>query len=77
MTFQFKIQLRNVDNLKVYWQVQVPTQYIFYNLHKIIQEVIGWENANQFYLSPEYRGSNPQTTLPNSDAEKNIADAKK
>lgn len=77
MLYQFKIQLSNIEDPEVWRQVQVPAQFSFYRMHRVIQAAFGWENAHLFQFSPEGWSSNPKISLPYPDAEEDIVDAKK
>lgn len=77
MTYQFKIQLWDVDNPEVWRQVQVPAQATFYKLHQVIQAAFGWENSHLFQFSPEGYGSSPEIGIPNPEFGEGVQDAKK
>jgi hypothetical protein len=59
MTFQFKIQLKNLANPSVWRRVLVPAQFSFHRFHLVIQEAFGWENYHLFQFSPKGFGSHP------------------
>ena len=50
-TFQFKIQLQDINNPTVWRKVTVPSYYSFLHFHYIIQMVFGWENYHLFQFS--------------------------
>ena len=57
MTFQFKIQLKNISKPPVWRRVLVPSQFNFQRFHLVIQEAFGWENYHLFQFSPGGFGS--------------------
>ncbi|MFI5136343.1 MAG: plasmid pRiA4b ORF-3 family protein [Sphingobacteriales bacterium] len=69
MTFQFKIQLKNISKPPVWRQVSVPAQFSFYRFHLVIQEAFGWENCHLFQFSPKGFGSYPVIKEPFDDGE--------
>ena len=64
MTFQFKIQLKDISKPPVWRQVLVPAQFSFYKFHLVIQEAFGWENCHLFQFSPKGFGSYPVIKEP-------------
>ena len=52
MTFQFKIQIKNITKPPVWRKVTVPAQYSFWDFHMVIQASFGWENSHLFSFSP-------------------------
>jgi hypothetical protein len=78
MTFQFKIQLIEVDDPPVWRRVVVPGKFTFYRFHHVIQEAFGWENSHLFQFTPEGWGSNPTIGLMiDYDNDDNTQDCKK
>jgi hypothetical protein len=77
MTFQFKIQLRDIDNPKVWRQVLVPAHFTFYTFHLVIQQAFGWENYHMFQFSPKGYASSPEIGIPNPGMDVEVQDAKK
>ncbi len=69
MTFQFKIQLKNITKPPVWRRVLVPAQFSFQKLHLVIQEAFGWENYHLFQFSPNGFGSEPVIRDPYEDGE--------
>jgi len=69
MTFQFKIQLKNIADPPVWRRVLVPAQFSFYRFHLVIQEAFGWENCHLFQFSPKGFGSQPVIREPFDDGE--------
>ena len=67
MTFQFKIQLKNISHPPVWRRVLVPAQFSFYRFHLVIQEAFGWENCHMFQFSPSGFGSHPAIREPFED----------
>jgi len=67
MTFQFKIQLKNISKPPVWRRVLVPSQFSFQRFHLVIQEAFGWENYHFFQFSPGGFGSGPFIKEPFED----------
>ena len=67
MTFQFKIQLKNMSKPPVWRRVLVPSQFSFLRFHLVIQEAFGWENYHLFQFSPKGFGSHPVIKNPFED----------
>lgn len=61
-TFQLKIQLANISNPTVWRRIKVPSDFTFYELHKVIQLVFGWTNSHLYMFSPGGFGSTPVIT---------------
>jgi len=59
MTYQFKIQLKNVSNPTVWRRLQVPSDYSFEQFHNAIQYAFGWEFSHLFFFSPTGYNSHP------------------
>ncbi len=59
VTFQFKIQLKQITKPPVWRRVTVPSYFSFSDFHDLIQVSFGWENAHLFQFSPKGYGSNP------------------
>jgi hypothetical protein len=69
MTFQFKIQLKNISNPPVWRRVTVPAQFSFRKFHLVIQAAFGWENYHLFQFSSGGFGSQPVIREPFDDGE--------
>lgn len=69
MTFQFKIQIKNITKPPVWRRVVVPADITFYDFHIVIQVAFGWENAHLFLFSPQGWQSFPMIQL---EAEDNV-----
>lgn len=67
MTFQFKIQLKNISDPPVWRRLVVPGQFTFLRLHMTIQAAFGWENYHLFQFSPKGYASFPIIALPLED----------
>jgi len=67
MTFQFRIQLKNVAKPPVWRQIQVPEKLTFHDLHHLIQLIFGWEDCHLYQFSPKGYGSNPVISIPSED----------
>jgi len=59
MTFQFKIQIKNIKKPPVWRRVVVPADISFKMFHYIIQEAFGWLGIHLYAFSPEGYGSEP------------------
>lgn len=57
--FQFKIQLKDVNNPPVWRQLQVSSNCTFDKFHTIIQYAFGWEFSHLYCFSPTGFGSSP------------------
>ena len=77
MTYQLKIQLRDIYNPEVWRHIQVPAQFTMYRLHKVIQVAFGWKNSHLFQFSPEGWASYPQISSPYPDIQDDVTDASK
>ncbi len=67
MTFQFRIQLKNVSKPPVWRQVQVPGTFTFDQFHGVIQRCFGWENFHLYQFSPQGFGSYPVISIPSKE----------
>lgn len=67
MTYQFKIQIKNVTKPPVWRQLQVPETITFHKFHDLIQLVFGWEGYHLYQFSPSGYGSNPVIADPSED----------
>jgi hypothetical protein len=77
MSFQFKIQLKNIDDPLVWRRVVVPEQFAFLRFHKVIQAAFGWEDDHMFQFSPKGYASEPVIGMEDDHADYDIFDAKK
>lgn len=59
MTFQFKIQLKNIKKPPVWRRVVVPANTSFSRFHSIIQVAMGWDNSHMYSFSPSGYRSTP------------------
>ena len=59
VTYQFKIQIKNITNPPVWRRLTIPSYYRFSDFHDVIQIAFGWENAHLFQFSPKGYGSFP------------------
>jgi len=57
-TFQFKIQLKNVEP-PVWRRLVVPSNITFRSFHHVIQAAFGWGNYHLYQFSPKGWGSMP------------------
>lgn len=69
MTFQFKIQLKNVEEPAVWRTVMVPSHFSFLKFHEVIQAAFGWEGEHLFQFSPaEFsKDSDFEISIPDGD----------
>lgn len=67
MTFQFKIQLKNLSNPTVWRRVLVSESSTLDDLHQIIQGVFPWFNCQWYQFSPSGNGSYPIISTPNDE----------
>ncbi len=51
MTYQFKIQIADIDNPPIWRRLTVPASFTFYQLHMVIQVAFGWENYHLYQFS--------------------------
>ena len=58
MSFQFKIQIKDIIKPPVWRRLLVPEEFTFYQLHLILQAAFGWENAHAYEFSPNDRLGN-------------------
>ena len=65
LTFQFKIQIKNISKPPVWRRVTVPSYFTFEQLHYIIRVVFGWSGAHLYSFSPRGYGSSPEITSRN------------
>ena len=59
MTFQFKIQLKDISKPPVWRKVVVPSETTFSVFHNIIQAAMGWEDCHMYSFSPSGYRSTP------------------
>lgn len=59
MTFQFKIQIKNIKKPPVWRKVVVPSETTFSMFHNIIQVAMGWYDSHLYSFSPSGYNSNP------------------
>jgi Plasmid pRiA4b ORF-3-like protein len=67
MSFQFKIQLKNVTGPPVWRRLLVPENFTFHKMHTLIQTSFGWQNCHLFQFSPKGYGSQPLIGIPFED----------
>lgn len=63
MTYQFKIQLKNVSNPTVWRRILVPSDYTFEDFHRVIQFAFGWEFSHLYFFSPTGYNSHPMIEM--------------
>ncbi|MBW6535317.1 MAG: plasmid pRiA4b ORF-3 family protein [Mariniphaga sp.] len=56
-TYQFKIQINGITHPPVWRRIAVPSNYSFYDFHRIIQEAFGWWSSHFFQFSKNGFGS--------------------
>jgi hypothetical protein len=69
MTFQFKIQLLDIESPIVWRSILVPDNFSFHHFHNILQASFGWTNSHLYEFSPEGIGSDPVITHPEFEPE--------
>ncbi|GAA3975921.1 plasmid pRiA4b ORF-3 family protein [Mucilaginibacter dorajii] len=62
-TFQFKIQIKYIDNPPVWRRLLIAGDTTFHEFHEIIQVAFEWENSHMYQFSPKGWGSKPVITL--------------
>lgn len=67
MSFQFKIQLKDITEPPVWRRVVVPEQFTFLRMHQLIQTAFGWDDYHLFQFSPNGYGSGPVINIPHED----------
>lgn len=77
MTFQFTIQLLEVESPKVWRKVLVPGNFTFHKFHQVIQSVFGWYDIHLYEFSPKGLGSYPIITNPDSMPDEEYTNSKK
>lgn len=51
MTFQFKIQIKNITKPPVWRRVLIPDSFSFERFHEVIQAAFSWENYHMYQFS--------------------------
>src|SRR5437588_758670 len=64
MTYQFKIQIKDIQKPPVWRRVLVPDFTTLDAFHEIIQVVFGWENYHLYQFSSKGWGSRPVYKVP-------------
>ncbi len=59
MTFQFKVHIVGIDNPEIWRKIKVPAQFTFFDLHEVLQVVMGWEDRHLFRFCPNGWGTYP------------------
>lgn len=77
MTFQFKIQLKNISDPPVWRRLRVPGQFTFLRLHSAIQAAFGWVGYHLFQFSPKGYASFPVIAIPSEDDDTDFRDEPK
>jgi Plasmid pRiA4b ORF-3-like protein len=77
MTYQFKIQLKNISDPLVWRRLLVPAQFSFMRFHKVIQAAFGWEDNHLFQFSPKGYSSHPLIGIPEEEFANEMLDSKK
>jgi hypothetical protein len=67
ISYQFKIQLKDVSNPTVWRRILMPADATFEDFHDAIQIAFGWENAHLFMFSPKGYQSSPIIELENDE----------
>jgi hypothetical protein len=69
MTYQFKIQLKDISNPRVWRRVLVPSNFTFEEFHRVIQFSFGWEFSHLFFFSPTGYRSKPMIEMNTEEDE--------
>lgn len=79
MTYQFKIQLKDISKPPVWRKVSVPAQFTFLKFHEVIQAAFGWEDYHLFQFSPKGFASRSSIGVPDPDgwSEEDTQDSRK
>ncbi len=75
MTFKFKIHILGIDNPEIWRDIRVPAQFSFFDLHEVLQVVMGWEDKHLFRFCPNGWGSYPIIEILEPVHEKDISDS--
>lgn len=75
--FQFKIQLKHLNNPKVWRRVAVPEQFTFDQFHEVIIAAFGWRGYHLYQFSEKGYASQPAICIPNDEYEDEIEDSSK
>lgn len=59
MTYEFKITLKGIDEIKIWRKIKVNENITFRDLHLVIQDVMGWYDCHMYQFSPKGWGSKP------------------
>jgi hypothetical protein len=74
-TFQFKIQIKDLQNPPVWRRVLVPADITFDEFHEIIQIVFGWENSHLYQFSKKGYASQPLYKVPDEYDDDTVEDS--
>jgi len=63
--YQFKITLKGIKP-PIWWRIQVPETYTFWDLHVAIQDAMGWEDyhLHEFEMRHPSTGENVRIGTP-------------
>ena len=67
MSFQFKIQLKNIQKPPVWRRVVVNNHVTFDDFHMVIQAAFGWYNCHMYQFAPGGWGSSPVFKVPDPE----------
>jgi hypothetical protein len=74
-TFQFKIQLQNIQDPPVWRRVLVPADITFDEFHQIIQAAFGWENYHMYSFSKSGWSSPVFYKIPDDEDDEKVEDS--
>jgi hypothetical protein len=77
MTFQFNIEILEIDSPKVWRSVVVPGSFTFHDFHHVIQGLFGWHDIHLYEFSPKGLGSYPIIAHPDSLPEEEYTNSSK
>ena len=75
MNIQFKIQLKNISDPKVFRKISVPSTCTFEDFHHVIQVAFGWEDYHYYMFCPKGWGSKPRIGILHEDSDEDDLDA--
>lgn len=68
MVFTFKIRLQEISKPPVWRRVQVPAQFTFERMHRVIQAAFGWSDYHLYSFSPRGYKSDFQIMPPGDES---------
>lgn len=62
VTFQFKIQIKNITKPPVWRRITVPSYFCFGQLASVISIAFGWSGSHLYSFTPDGYGTSPEIT---------------